>query len=124
VTRAEWQASIVERTLANDWPTDPVQKGVLIIGPCEYCDLLMEELPRINSGYLRHFACRCLGLRRTAIAGLEGPEWLPECPRCHTSVGAKEVSPPLSEWHWNKALFKKADGVSITCQCGYMRTKA
>jgi hypothetical protein len=111
MTRDQWKAEIVERTFANNWPSDRLTKALLVDGPCEFCGQLMAPVQRegLRGMAQCHYAtCVCLAKRATWIGG----QLIPQCKKCR---GLLEVRP-----------IEKPDGTSymrFSCACGYWVTR-
>lgn len=117
MTREEWEAIIVERTLANDWPDSKIDRAILERGPCTHCGEMMDVVRR--GGVLPMAACRCWKMATLLERGREVIS-MPTCPTCGTCVGYR-----LNRA--TKAGFQREDEAGwyyqIECKCMAYRTK-
>ena len=116
MTRDEWQARMVERTLCNDW-TSKLEKNIWSRGPCPDCgSLLIPALlitERRKGALLAEIKCDC-GTWNALM--LDGYELIPKCDKCGTLPTFRqekvESDPHLGE-HFTR----------FSCECRYIRMR-
>lgn len=83
MTREEWEAIMVERALAGDWPSIE-EKTFWSKGPCEKCGHLLES-------YMYLAECRCKHMSFLVLRnGINHPpELVPPCEKCHTHINSR-----------------------------------
>lgn len=113
MTRDEWQAALVERTIANDW-TSKLEKASWQRGPCPDCGVLI--LTSMSPGELSRpvveTSCQC-GKWRALILG--GGELVLPCENCDTL--------PNHFHEFVKAQDGRDSYIRFTCQCRFIRMR-
>ena len=124
MTREEWEADLVDRSLSGRWPEGKSDRIILERGPCQYCNELMEQVERsdVDSRTTLKIpvaACPCWKTATRLVNGWKDVHYtLPLCDLCQTSVGYTLEVATRTDAGLGQLKFYR-----IKCKCGRYVTR-